>query len=294
MKFRMSSWAWACVWVSAVGAGCDSEPAPREVTLAQIEQEVIAVVCDRMFACDCPNGRFYQSEGQCEDVTGTLADQLRGTADMQGLTWDPTCLGGVLDPIEDAGCGSSFDLGDIDECAPPCHYLHGSAGSGQACEIYDPFVSDCDQGLECIAGFCAEPCSDDPSDMRGDVGESCDNGCKDGLFCGFDSVCESLPKLGQNCDFGQCEAGLFCEAADPDDPMTPLVCKAPVGQGEACRGHQQCESGFCPAGFCAELPGEGDSCRGTFVCGPGLDCIEDVCVPGAPAVCQINVPLPGL
>jgi hypothetical protein len=288
----MKRWALG-LWV-AFGVACDSEPPPREVPLSQVEDEVIAVVCDQMFICDCRNGRFYESKAQCQDTTRTLADQLRSIADMESLTWDPACLGRTLETIDDAGCDSAFDVGTVDECAPPCHYLHGSAGPGDACQINAQYVTDCDQGLECIGGTCAAPCTDDPNDMRGDVGEPCDFGCKDDLVCDADFLCRAAPKLGQNCDFGQCEEGLFCETADPNDPMTQLVCKAPVGIGEACRGHAQCESGFCPAGFCTDLPGEGDSCRGTFVCAAGLDCIEEVCVPGAPAVCEISVPLPGI
>ena len=277
------------------GAGCDSEPPPREVPLAQVESEVISVVCDQMFLCECPNGRFYESKAQCEDTTRTLAEELRRVADSENLTWDPSCLGRTLDVIDAAGCDAAFDIEEPGECAPPCLYLHGNAGLGQSCQINTGNVSDCDQGLQCIGGTCADPCAEGPTGPGGDVGESCDNGCKQGLFCdGIDFTCQTLPKLGQNCDFGQCEDGLFCETADPNDPMTQLVCKAPVGIGEACRGHNQCESGFCPAGFCGELPGEGESCRGTFVCGPGLDCIEEVCVAGASAVCEISVPLPGL
>lgn len=295
---KAKTWArWAALgglW--AIAAACDSEPPPREVPLARVDDEVIAVVCDRMFSCDCPSGQFYESKSQCEETTRTLADQLRSTADMQGLTWDPACLGATLDAIDGADCDPSFGVQEADECAPPCHYLHGNRGVGDACEIDTGYVTDCGQGLRCLGGTCVEPCGDDPSDMRGDAGESCNFGCKDDLFCDFnDNTCRRLPKLDENCDVsGQCEEGVFCETTDPADPTTPRICKAPVELGEACRGHSQCQSGFCPVGFCTELPGEGDSCRGTFVCGPGLDCVEEVCVPGAPAICQLGVPLPGI
>src|SRR5690606_32586861 len=55
---KAKTWArWAALgglW--AIVAACDSEPPPREVPLARVEDEVIAVVCDRMFSCDCPSG----------------------------------------------------------------------------------------------------------------------------------------------------------------------------------------------------------------------------------------------
>lgn len=283
-------------FAAMMAAACDSEPPPREVPLAQVEQEVVAIVCDRMFSCDCPeNGRFYESKDQCENTTRALADQLRLASDGQGLTWDPSCLGAVLDTIDDAGCGASFDVDFDDECVAPCLYLHGNKSAGTPCEVYGNQVSDCDQGLTCINGTCAEPCGDGTGDPRGDVGDSCQNGCRDGLFCDFNvDRCEKLPTVGQGCDLGQCAEGSFCEAEDLADPMSPLVCKAPRGLSEPCRGHAQCESGFCPAGFCSDLPEKGESCRGTFVCAPGFDCVEEVCVEGAPAICGISVPLPGL
>jgi hypothetical protein len=279
-------------------AGCDaSDPPPREVPLADIESEISEVLCGPMFECGCPpDSTFYDSASTCRDVTKTLADQVRQVASLENLTWDPSCLGATLDIIDDAGCGAAFDLPDDDEtCRRPCHYLYGSKAEGSECSWVGDRASECAQGLECAGGVCLDPCGDGTPGLAGEGDPCLSNTCGSGLTCDWENDrCVKLPQAGSPCPLGACVEGAFCELEDPNDPMTQMVCKSPYAFGEACRGHSQCETGYCPAGFCDELPGEGESCMGTGVCAPGFDCIEDACQPGAPAVCSVPIPLPGL
>ena len=65
---------------------------------------------------------------------------------------------------------------------------------------------------------------------------------------------------------------------DPTNPMDPDPRCEPLGKlAEGCMGHADCESGYCPAGFCAGVPGAGGDCRGTEICAEGLWCVDDVC-----------------
>jgi hypothetical protein len=281
---------------------CDSASSPpREVPLEEIEAQVGEVVCGPQFECGCDNGTFYESAAMCRDVAAALANDVRQTASENGLTWDPTCLGAQLDLIADAGCSATFgdeaQPDDDAECVPPCNILHGDRTLGASCEYAGSNASNCAQGLSCNGSLCIDPCAEDgtPNGAAG-LGQSCfDLPCEEGLQCDWENDrCIALPEVGQPCPFGSCAEGGFCELEDPSDPTTQLLCKAPYGFGEPCRGHSQCETGFCPAGFCDDLPEEGESCRGTFACAPGFDCVEEVCQPGAPAVCSIPVPLPGL
>jgi hypothetical protein len=299
MKKR--GWTPVLGWIVVLSA-CDSATPPKQVPLAAVEDETIAIVCDAMTECSCD----AQPAGQCRDFVSTIAADIRSTANEFGLTWDPACLGYVLDRIDATGCGAALDVEPFDECSPVCNYLHGTRAVGDTCELasYDYVqgfpshggITDCMQGLVCAGGVCVEPCSAAPNDPGGDVGQTCDNGCRDGLGCDWEAnVCQKLPGAGQLCLGGQCKPDTFCELEDPNDPMTPMICKEPVAFGESCRGHQQCESGYCPAGFCEGLPEEGESCRGTFVCAAGLECHpeDQICVKGSPIVCNLNVPLPG-
>ena len=58
--------------------------------------------------------------------------------------------------------------------------------------------------------------------------------------------------------------------------------------GASCLTNQQCQSGYCPNGFCWALPLEGDACDGSDVCGGGLVCNGTTCEPTVtqgPAAC---------
>ncbi len=298
----------ACV-LCAPALACDSaDPPPRRVPLAEIEVQVGNVICGPQFSCGCPSEQlFYESEAQCRDVARTLANDLRSTISDNNLQWDPLCLGANLQIIEAAGCDPSFAVeepDDDDECVAPCNMVHGDKTAGQPCQWFGSGYSDCAQGLDCNGSECVDPCATGPTGPAG----NCYDGCGTGYVCDWsgeiDGVCVPIPEAGQPCPQGACAGEAFCELEDPNDPMTQLVCKTPVEIGESCRGHSQCRSGYCPAGFCDELPGEGESCRGTFVCSSGLDCVPEnpdqpessafICAAGAPAICDISIPLPGL
>ena len=122
-------------------------------------------------------------------------------------------------------------------------------------------------------------------------GESCQStGCAEGLLCNFDDdLCQTPPTVGELCvgGFG-CAEDLFCEAVDFDDLMSERRCFGPQKRGAACRGHSQCESSYCPAGFCELQPLEGEACAG--VCASGLDCVESICQPADAAICWASMP----
>jgi hypothetical protein len=304
MNMKLGSMAVAAgiiaVAAAAAVAACDpsthSTPPPRSVGLNEIEAQIAEVVCDLQFECVCPEDTFYQSAAQCRETTATLAESIRLTAMQNNLTWDRSCLGAVLDIIDAAGCDPSLGQDGGQECTPPCNYLYGMQTVGSPCRYIGSNSSDCAQGLQCQGRSCVDPCVGDDGTEAGE-GQSCaDTGiCAEGLFCDWNvALCAAIPHAGQPCPSGACVEGSFCEFEDPNDPMTPLVCKVPYANGEPCRGHNQCDTGYCPAGLCDLLPNEGESCRGTNACAKDLDCIEEVCQPGAPAVCWMTVPLPGL
>lgn len=161
-----------------------------------------------------------------------------------------------------------------------CTYIEGSNGSyeaqcrAEATEGMPCFEVGCVDGLDCSAnGLCVAPVGE---------GQSCyDIDCEEGLICDFDGgmICRALPKAGAACLFGECENGSFCELE---------VCVPGLPLAQACTGHRQCESGFCPAGFCDRRPQLGDSCADALACDVGASCDGAVCrasVARGPAVC---------
>lgn len=138
----------------------------------------------------------------------------------------------------------------------------------------------CVEGLFCgRSGRCVPP---------GEAGEACEgNTCRDGLWCDWDlGQCAPLPNgEGQPCPIGECGGRLWCDTSN--DPEGECRLRAPFG--DPCTGHRQCESGFCPAGFCVELPLEGESCANANACANGLVCDGEVCIPAlnrGSAVCS--------
>jgi len=298
--------AWACE--------LEGDP-PTQVPLDDASDALAQAYCERMFDCQCDRGRRFEMIAECRDWIDEQVTQLESEARGAGLTYDPACFGIIVDRLDALDCAptsaSSEDVG----CVTPCYPLHGDVPAGETCEQSSDY-SNCAQGLECrfddcdqdgnCVGRCADPClgacatdcGDDARCIDGNceplpgIGQDCSEyGCASGLVCFFDeggARCGRAPELGDDCtEVGECAEDLRCDR----DPMTGEgTCVGPTALGSPCTGHTQCASGFCPAGFCDELPGEGDSCEGTFACSEGLDCDFDtrVCVPGDALVCQLS------
>jgi hypothetical protein len=262
-----------------------------------------------MFSCNCEDQTRYASLSACRRQAEEGFARLQG--EVRGLTYDPRCYGSMLEAIAELGC--SPPPGSSDECDAPCSPYHGERSEGAACEPGYAGSSECARGLSCIANVCTDPCGigsrGEPCGARGcaeglwcdfgdsppsckevaAAGESCmGRPCDDASWCDFtDNRCRPLPGEGEACGPSGCREGTFCDTFDPEP-----TCRALGDAGDPCRGHAQCNTGYCPAGFCAPIPREGESCAGTSACAEGLMCREDVCVPRRPAVCNASLPWP--
>lgn len=272
---------------------CDTgSDAPSRVSLGQAEDVFVKAYCERMFSCRCEQGRYFESFESCAELVQIQVDQLRNVA---GLDYDPSCLGALKDRLDDLGCDASAPASE-ESCVAQCQPFHGARGLGESCHEVDEGYSDCAQRLRCeivncdydpvtgestCTGMCVDPCAGSPDGP-------CNGGCDDDYWCDIETdACKRMPHAGDLCPQGFCGEPDYC-AVDPDDP-TVTRCFAPAALGEACSGHSQCASGYCPAGSCADLPKKGESCAGTFACAPGLDCDNDTmkCVTADALVCQL-------
>jgi hypothetical protein len=298
--------AWACE--------LEDEP-PTQVPLGEADRALKKAYCERLFDCSCRDPRPYETLDACEDDIAARMVMLRTEADAEGISYDPACLGVVVDTLDRVGCDPPHvrDDDDDNECVAPCNALFGTKAAGESCTRLE-YGSSCAQGLVCDyecdeTGECAERCVDpcnracDCEDdewcdsateacvPRAAVGESCDTTpCVPDSICVFapgatTAECVALPTEGEPCENGSCAEDLRC-VADPSDGST--TCQRRGEQGDPCTGHNQCETGYCPAGFCDALPGKGDSCAGTRACAQGLECAAegDVCVAADPAICE--------
>jgi hypothetical protein len=105
------------------------------------------------------------------------------------------------------------------------------------------------------------------------VGEDCSFGvCGDGLYCEFDTAtCQPTAGAGGACFLDEeCDDGLHCA----DD----MKCQALPGAGQPCTVYAQCAADLvCDAdSVCQPYPKEGEPCD--YECADGLIC-DGVCKP---------------
>ncbi len=328
MKLRVASLGGLCVLSLMVSWACDVEEIePRGVELEEIEAVLSQELCARVSSCRCEQGQRYPDPESCEADARMLAEWIEALPSefpTAELTYDPTCLGATVDAYVALGCDAelpeSESSEDEDQCTPPCHYYYGTRLVGQSCEIRGTYVTDCAKGLRCSSNLeCFDPCAEEPAPTGvkeggdcyvGDcveglfcdlatetcqslpvAGEPChqEERCADELLCDFDTgLCRALPLAGEPCFGSRCAEELFCEM-DFADPNGESLCYAPQPLAAPCRGHAQCDSGYCPAGACDVPPAEGEACSAD-VCGDGLDCVDAVCVLADSALCWVEVP----
>lgn len=252
---------------------------------------------------DCAQG-LVCSDGACTDPCDALTglpegETCRGT-DFGDQFED--CARGNLCDWETANCIAGASVGE--SC------LNVQCGDGLFCDWENDQCRT--YGIE--GESCNEtPCADDlfcdwdvnRCRSRAQLGENCDSvPCESGLSCSNNNVCMALPVVGQACPqgqcaeealcdwnieqcvaaptvgeaclFGQCSDALWCDFSNVDQPDGQ--CQAPVAYGEACSGHRQCETGYCPAGYCLDKPDFGEDCSATQVCGKGMVCNGSTCV----------------
>ncbi|MCX4244988.1 hypothetical protein [Paraliomyxa miuraensis] len=265
---------------------------------------------------DCAQGLACH-DGECAAPCDVLGGRAQGETcgnDMLGPYDD--CASGLWCSWATGRCEPAAELGescDYGSCAAglQCSWRTNTCmappGEGQPCDDLD-----CAEGLYCEWSYesgttaCqrfateGEPCDQRPcaQDLHCNdysrcvvapgVGESCLWGvlCSDDSVCDPDQVrCVERPEAGAACISGSCALGAWCSTTI-DDPIG--TCMAPQENGQMCAGHPQCQSRYCPNGFCQPAPAEGESCEDTLACGPGLVCNGTTCettLTRGPAAC---------
>ncbi len=273
-----------CAAMAVVASCYDDEPAG--VPLERAEATLDRAFCQRIEACECP-ASVYASIDDCTDEVGVMVDNLMETQQRTGLAYDPSCFGEYVAALDERGCGgrSQPEAG----CTRPCKPLHGDLRPGAQCTRADGF-DDCAQGLVCEYVCEVEPCLERCVDPCLDTGQDDCGGhrCGAAEVCFYDeggARCVTRPSAGMPCVQGVCADDSQCEF----DPNTgEALCVARRELGEPCTGHRFCASGYCPAGFCAAVPGLHDDCAGARVCQAPYVCDVDsnTCEPPPPAICQ--------
>lgn len=246
-------------------------------------QRLETALCEKAAACGCTDEPL-----ECGEWPSSLIRDGSGA-------FDPSCVDHWLTWLDGLACGAA----ELPSYAELCPLYHGTIREGEPCERRALTETDCDRGLYCIAGTCRDP----QRIALGEPSQPCELGerCSPGLLC-FAERCERVPGAGeaclssscdansrcdegrcvalpgadQLCESGECRENAFC-SFDPGSGFS--VCRAKGRVGEPCRGHGECGSGNCPAGFCAHPAKVGDPCSNRLPCGPDQWCDQGVCVP---------------
>jgi len=173
---------------------------------------------------------------------------------------------------------------DADVGFIPYHQLEVGVASGR-------LAFDSSRADACLDGVEAAPCrrlTDALLDCLGAFQGTVEAGgaCSTALDCAATLECDnqthqcvSLPRDGEPCPAGACQAGLICLSQR---------CTARFSEGAACDTDGQCVGGlFCVFMTCRAEAVAGGPCVGDAHCLPGLYCHDSMCVPqlGATGAC---------
>ncbi len=203
-------------------------------------------------------GQDCEASTDCDDTNAAVhpdADEVCGD------DTDNDC-----DGIVDEDCMGACDAGESRECSRD----EGACTLGVQ-ECVDGSWSTCSG-----QGPVSETCNGEDDDCDGEIDETGDELCDDGLACNGISRCED----------GACTAVTTLDCSDLDGPCTQGMCSEkdggcrsfPVPNGQACDDGNFCtEAGTCSAGVCETTPRDcsavGDACN-VGVC----DETADACV----------------
>ena len=248
---------------------------------------------------DCPGGEVCAGAAECAcGGTDCAVPTSSGTCKVAA---DACC-------VSNADCGAGSICVDGEGCVPlpagEACYLDEHCGVGRVCDGANtcPCGVDCDQGW--VAGACrtvATPCQSDGGcgpGMRCVVPDTAwcpiENAPTNGVCVqAVDAECWSTDDCAgvQRCSSERvCTSPLGCS-----EPNVPGRCEVPVGEGDCCNSHRECEIGYecrnsnttttCPpqpTAVCLPAPKLGETCWNYLDCPPANVCNEAfVCACGA-------------
>ncbi|HET9620755.1 MAG TPA: hypothetical protein VFP84_05295 [Kofleriaceae bacterium] len=254
---------------------CVDAIAKQSCDLTAADSHIPPAACAEMFSGALKGGAQCSIAEECASGVCQLPNECPPTGCCVG-----TCRA-AQDPAKAGGaCARNLDCQDGLVCGRD-QLCHVPAGEGKPCHS-DP---ECATGLGCIgatehgAGACralphaGQPCpyarcadENQRCDATshtcvavGKPGDPCPHGdeCARGTECNAATGrCELYPQLGQPCDVA-CGGNAWCQFNQQTKQGT---CVAPLPDGQACDGYNECESFYCEQGPVFDV------CKAAYVC----------------------------
>ncbi|KAL9658208.1 hypothetical protein ABK040_012467 [Willaertia magna] len=291
-----------------VSAACNSAWVSSDVTTG-------------LFSPNCPVG-FYSGQANgtysCKQVTADMIGQsCTFNADCK-LSWLYCVTGKCVvrqTRFQYESCTDSFNCGY--ENYEPLNCVNSECKTynkfhkylGESCGEYDSAKNQktvCGSG-KCVASLCRKVVQVEVGKTCGIIDNTVYNECVSGARCDSTYTCVKAFTQGQDCTYGyECAEGLTCRYASTSANKTtddcsilgygtgPILVKCNTAAnkcqrlysakvGDSCSNNEECYSGYCNSGKCAQLPQKtacsvGNGCNNNpaaCICGGKVTTVED-------------------
>src|SRR5690349_15459439 len=101
----MSRVVMACLVGAILAISCDrgEDEQPTVLAIDDVVDAFDESFCQRRVECDC-EAEFQPTPMECRDQIDDIVDQWRQDGEANGLVYDGSCLGAMLDALDEQGC----------------------------------------------------------------------------------------------------------------------------------------------------------------------------------------------
>lgn len=231
------------VWVFVIGCGGDDGGGSGFVELDGLGMELGIASCGLQFEC-CTDaeimaqymgitfeGQPITTEDQCVAFSNAVftsfgVARYKESIALGRMEYDGAAAADCIAALESLSCAeysASVNQGVAPACRP---FLIPKVADGGGCTLDDECASDNCEGESTPLGG---PNTDGMCKPVPTAGQSCDDNCASGLYCGVEQstgmdICQALKADGVQCNFRHECASDYCESGTRVCAAKPLTC----------------------------------------------------------------------
>lgn len=229
--------------VSVLLVGCGGDGSGGTIDLDNLGTELAVASCSKQFEC-CTDAEIMQqymgityegepisTEDQCVAFTnaifsGVAVVQYKESIAMGRIEYDGAAAADCLAALENLSC-AQYSTGELGGLAPACRpFVIPKVADGGGCTHDDECTSDKCEGATSEPGG---PSTDGMCKPKPTAGQSCEDDCADGLYCGFElpsgmEVCQATKADGMQCSLDRECTSDYCDDATRMCATEPPTC----------------------------------------------------------------------